>query len=111
MGTVGAANAPGSQKAGARWSGFAVRQRAGDPAAGDLAAGDPAAGDLAIVLEVLSIYGYFDFDNRDEAPSLDWRFEPTSAGFKVRSTASTAAMSRVGGRRRSGGGYADGMIS
>jgi hypothetical protein len=101
MGTVGAANAPGSQKAGARWSGFAVRQRAGDP----------AAGDLAIVLEVLSIYGYFDFDNRDEAPSLDWRFEPTSAGFKVRSTASTAAMSRVGGRRRSGGGYADGMIS
>jgi hypothetical protein len=101
MGTVGAANAPGSPKAGARWSGFAVRQRAEDP----------AAGDLAIVLEVLSIYGYFDFDNRDEAPCLDWRFEPTSAGFKVRSAASTAAMSRVGGRRRSGGGYADGMIS
>jgi hypothetical protein len=75
MGTVGAANAPGSQKAGARWSGFAVRHRAGDP----------AAGDLAIVLEVLSIYGYFDFDNPmkrllsiggSNRPLPDSRFDP-----------------------------------
>jgi hypothetical protein len=35
---------------------IAIRQRAGDP---------------AIVLEVLSIYRHFDFDNRDEAHHLD----------------------------------------
>jgi hypothetical protein len=70
---------------------IAVRQRAGDP---------------AIVLEVLSIYGYFDFDNRDEAHHLDQRLEPTYAGFKVRSTASTAAMSRVGHEKiRNGRSY------